>query len=129
MHDTYESITSDESTRIQSLRELNTWLKRTVEAQTFRRLTITDSETIEQIVAALDTVLPLGPRARMPMPYVLQFHLEDGNMKSLGYASGGENPAILRCDQLRCFDEQDAEPPAEFGALIGELLAAETEGP
>jgi len=100
-----------------------------VEAQTFHRLTITDSETIGQIVAALNTVLPLGPRTRVPTPYVLQFHLEDGTMKSLGYASGGENPAILRCDQLRCFDEQDAEPPAEFEALIEELLAAETAGP
>ena len=49
-------------------------------------------------------------------------------MKSLGYASGGENPAILRYDQLRCFDEQDAEPPAKFEVLIEELLAAETEG-
>jgi len=50
-------------------------------------------------------------------------------MKSLGYASGGENRSILRCDQLRCFDEQDAEPPAQFEALIEELLAAETESP
>ena len=95
---------------------------------TFHRLTITDSKTVRQIIAALDTVLPLGPRAGIPMPYVLQFHLKDGTNKSLGYASGRENPAILRVDQLRCFDRQDAEPPAEFEALIGELLAAEAEG-
>lgn len=50
-------------------------------------------------------------------------------MRSLGYASGGGNPAILRVDGLRCFDTQDAEPPAEFEALIGELLAAGAEGP
>jgi len=99
-----------------------------IEAQTFHRLTITNSETIGQIIAALDTVVPLDPRADMPMPYVLQFHLKDGTIKSLGYASGKGNPAILRVDQLRCFDRQDAEPPAEFEALIGELLAAEAEG-
>lgn len=102
---------------------------RVIEAQTFHRLTITDSETIEHIIAALDTVVPLGPRTGIPTPYVLQFHLKDGTIKSLGYASGRGNPAILRVDQLRCFDRQDAEPPAEFEALIGELLAAETEGP
>ena len=65
----------------------------------------------------------------MPTPYVVRFHLEDGTVKSFGYASGGENPVILRCDQLRCFDRQDAEPPAEFEVLIGELLAVEAEGP
>jgi hypothetical protein len=98
-----------------------------IEAQTFHRLTITDSETIGQIIAALDTVVLLGPRAGISMPYVLQFHLKDGTMRSLGYASDSGNPAILRVDQLRCFDRQDAEPPAEFEGLIGELLAAEAE--
>jgi hypothetical protein len=99
-----------------------------IEAQTFHRLTITDSETIRQIIAALDTVVPLGPRAGVPTPFVLQFHLKGGTMRSLGYASDNGNPAILRVDGLRCFDRQDAEPPAEFEALIGELLAAEAEG-
>jgi hypothetical protein len=100
-----------------------------VQAQVFYRLTITDSETIGGIVAALDTVVPLGPRASVPTPYVLQFHLEDGTKRSLGYASGGENPAILRVDGLRSFNRQDAEPPAEFEGLIGELLATEADGP
>ncbi len=99
-----------------------------IEAQTFYRLTITNSETIGQIVAALDIVVPLGPRTSIPMPYVLQFHLKDGTMMSLGYANGSGNPAILRVDQLRCFDRQDVEPPAEFEALIGKVLAAEAEG-
>ena len=98
-----------------------------IEAQTFHRLTITDSETIGQIVVALDTVVSLGPRTDMPMPYVLQFRLKDGTLKSLGYASGSGSPAVLRIDQLRCFDRQDAEPSAEFEALIGELLVAEAE--
>jgi hypothetical protein len=100
-----------------------------VEAQVFHRLTITDPETIGQIIAALDTVVSLGPRTGIPMPYVLQFHLKDGTTKSLGYASGGEDPAILRVDGLRSFYRQDAEPPAEFEGLIGELLAAEADGP
>ena len=100
-----------------------------VQAQVFHRLTVTDSETIGGIVAALDTVVPLGPRTGIPTPYVLQFHLKDGTMRSLGYASGSGNPAILRVDELRCFDRQDAGPPAEFEALIGELLAAQAEGP
>jgi hypothetical protein len=100
-----------------------------VQAQVFHRLTITDSGTIGGIVAALDTVVPLGPRAGVPTPFVLQFHLKDGTKRSLGYASDGENPAILRVDGLRCFDRQDAQPPAEFEVLIGELLATEADGP
>ena len=99
-----------------------------VQAQVFHRLTITDSETIRRIVAALDTVVPLGPRAGVPTPFVLQFHLKDATIKSLGYASGGENPAVLRVDGLRSLSRQDAEPPAEFEALIGELLATEADG-
>jgi hypothetical protein len=50
-------------------------------------------------------------------------------MKSLGYASGGEHPAVLRVDQLRYSRTMDAEPPAEFEALVEELLAVETGGP
>jgi hypothetical protein len=100
-----------------------------VQAQVFHRLTVTDSETIGWIVATLDTIVPLGPRARVPTPFVLQFHLNDGTIKSLGYARGGEDPAILRVDGLRSLNRQDAEPPAEFEGLIGELLATEADGP
>jgi hypothetical protein len=100
-----------------------------IEAQISHRLTIADSAAIGQIIAALDTVVPLGPRARVPTPYVLQFHLKDGTMRSLGYASGNGNPAILRVDGMQSFKRQDAEPPAEFEGLIGELLAAEADGP
>jgi hypothetical protein len=100
-----------------------------VQAQVFHRLTVTDSETIGRIVSALDTVVPLGPRAGVPTPYVLQFHLKDGTTRSLGFASGGETPVILRVDGMRGFSRQDAEPPAEFEGLIGELLTAEADGP
>ena len=99
-----------------------------VEGQVQHRLTITGPQTIARVVATLDTVLPLRPRAQVATPHVLQFHLKDGTMRSLGYVSGG-NGAILRVDQLRCFMRQDAKPPAEFEALIGELLAGGAEGP
>ena len=71
--------------------------------------------------------------------YELHFHLQDGTVQKFGYSCGGATfirgeqdfweGEDFRCDQLRCFDEQDAEPPAEFEALIEELSAAETEGP
>jgi hypothetical protein len=92
------------------------------EAQVVHRLTIEDSETIAQIVAALDRDLALGSRARVPTPYVLEFHLDDGTPQSLGYAISGENPGILRGEQA-IFGGQDAEPPAEFEALLGEIVA------
>jgi hypothetical protein len=100
-----------------------------VTAQVLHRLTVTDPEIVARVVGTLDKALPLGPRAQVPTPFVLQFHLQDGTMKSLGYARAREHPAILRVDQPRYFGRMDAEPPAEFGALIEELLAAETEGP
>jgi hypothetical protein len=100
-----------------------------VQAQVFHRLTITVPESIGRIVAALDTVVPLGPRAGVPTPFVLQFHLNDGTIRSLGYASGGEDAAILRVDGLRSFSRQDAQPPAEFEGLIVELMATEANGP
>ena len=100
-----------------------------VQAQVLHRLTVTDPEIVAQVVGTLDAVVPLGPRARAATPYVLQFHLEDGTMRSLGYARAGEQPAVLRVDQLRCFKRQDARPPAQFEALVIELLAAAAEGP
>ena len=58
----------------------------------------------------------------MPTPYVLDFHLDNGTVQSLGYAITGENAGILRGEQ-GLFRGQDAEPPAEFETLIGDLLA------
>jgi hypothetical protein len=94
-----------------------------VEAQVFHRLTIADSEMIAQIVATLDRDLALGPRARVPTPYVLEFHLDDGRVQGFGYAIIGENPSILRGEQ-GLFRGQDAKPPVEFETLLGELLAS-----
>jgi hypothetical protein len=99
-----------------------------VEAQVVHRLTITDSEMIALVVAALDTELTLGPRARAPTPYVLEFHLDDGAVQSLGYAISGEEPGILRCEQ-GLFGGQDAEPPVQFETLFGELLTSADDRP
>jgi hypothetical protein len=98
-----------------------------VEAQVLHRLTINDSETIRQMLGALDTVVPLRPRVKAAVPYVVQFHLQDGTSKAVGYSSGGHTFWILRVDQLRHFRRQDAEPPAGFEALITGLLAAKQE--
>jgi hypothetical protein len=92
------------------------------EAQTLHRMTVTDPKIIAQFVDALDTVVSLHPRIAMPMPYVLQFHLNDDSVTTIGYASSDGNSDILRADQLRCFKRQDARPPSEFEALIRELL-------
>jgi hypothetical protein len=99
-----------------------------VEAHVVHRLTISDSQVIAQIIAALDTDLTLGPRARVPTPYVLEFHLDDGTVQSLGYAITGENAGVLRGEQ-GLFRGQDAEPPAEFETLIGQLLASADDRP
>jgi hypothetical protein len=64
----------------------------------------------------------------VPTPYVLEFHLDDGTVQSLGYAIAGENPGILRGEQ-GLFRGQDAEPPVEFETLIGELLASAEDHP
>jgi hypothetical protein len=98
-----------------------------VKAHVVHRLTISDSQVIAQLVAALDADLALGPRARVPTPYVLEFHLDNGTVQSLGYAITGENPGILRGEQ-GFFQEQDAQPPVEFENLIGQLLASADDG-
>jgi hypothetical protein len=98
-----------------------------VEAHAVHRLTISDSQVIAQIIAALDTDLMLGPKARLPTPYVLEFHLDDGTVQSLGYAITGEEPGILRGEQ-GLFRGQDAQPPVEFENVIGQLLASADDG-
>jgi hypothetical protein len=98
-----------------------------VEAHVVHRLTIADSQVIAQIVAALDADLALGPRARVPTPYVLEFHLDDGTVQSLGYAITGENAGILRGEQ-GLFRGQDAQPPVEFENVVGQLLASADDG-
>ena len=87
------------------------------------RLTIVDSQVIEQIVAALDADIPLGPRARVPATFILQFHLDDGTMQQFGYVSDSENPSFLSGGQ-GFWRGQQGEPSAEFDRLLQEQLAA-----
>jgi flavin reductase (DIM6/NTAB) family NADH-FMN oxidoreductase RutF len=98
-----------------------------VEAHVVHRLSIADAILIGEIVTALDADLVLGPRARVPTPFVLEFHGSDGVVQSVGYAVAGENPGILRGEQ-GLFRRQDAKPPVEFEELMRELLAASGAG-
>ncbi len=87
------------------------------------RLTIVDSQIIEQIVAALDADIPLGPRARVPASFILQFHLDDGTVQTFGYVGDSESPAFLSGGQ-GFWRGQQGEPPAEFDRLLQEQLAS-----
>lgn len=89
-----------------------------VEAQVpVHRLTIVDSQIIEQIVAALDVDIPLGPWAGVPASFILQFHLDDGTIQQFGYVSDSENPSILSGGQ-GFWRGQQGEPSAEFDRMI-----------
>ena len=87
------------------------------------QLTITDPGLVDQIVAALDTVLELGPKARCPNGYELDFHLEDGTVQTFGYACGPGGPAFLRGGQ-DFWQGQQVTPPDLFNTLVQEQLAS-----
>ena len=99
-----------------------------VKATTVERLTVDDPAMIAQLVAELDTPLPLAPRARVMVPYSLQFHREDGRTYSLGYLPASQGAPILRGDDA-IWGGQDAEPPAAFDLLMQDLLLAADEAP
>ncbi|MFN2270421.1 MAG: DUF333 domain-containing protein [Anaerolineae bacterium] len=87
------------------------------------RLTISDPSVIARTVSALDVDLKLGPRVRCPAAYTLRFRLADGVVQELGLGCDAENPAFVRGGQ-DFWQGQDAEPPAQFVALVQEQLAA-----
>ena len=76
---------------------------------------------VAQAVSALNVNLVLIPRVRRPAQYVLRFMLRDGSVQEFGYTA--EQTSFLRGDQ-DFWQGQDVEPPAQFGALIQEWLAA-----
>ncbi len=90
--------------------------------QYVHRLTITNPQVIDQIVAALDMDLQLGPRARCPAQYRLHFHMDDGTMEPLGYACNSENLSFLRGEQ-NFWQGQDVMPPTQFNEFIQEQVA------
>jgi putative hemolysin len=87
------------------------------------RLTVSDASVIARVVSALDVDLKLGPRVRCPAAYKLRFRLADGVVQEFGLGCDAENPAFVRGGQ-DFWQGQDAEPPAQFVALIQEQLAA-----
>ena len=86
-----------------------------------RQFTITDPQTIQRIVASLDTDLPLQPRVQCPLTYKVIFHLPGGQVEELGYLCNGD-ARILRGGQ-DFWQAQDVEPPAEFQKLIDQQVA------
>ncbi len=91
------------------------------------RLTISDPDTIAQIVAALDADMRLGSRLRCPDWYRLRFRLADGSVQEFGIGCSAENPTFLRGGQ-DFWQDQDGELPPQFNTLIQAQLAAAPQG-
>jgi len=82
----------------------------------------TDPATIQQIIASLDTNLPLGLRTKCPARYGLRFHLRDGTTQEFGY-SCGDGGDFLRGEQ-EFWQVLEVIPPETFHRLIAEEMAA-----
>ena len=93
------------------------------EVMVIRKPGITDPKVIDQIVAALDRELPLGPLARCSTAHMLRFHLDDGTVQSIGYGCDPENPSTLRGGQS-FWGGQQVEAPGEFNELLQTQLAS-----
>jgi hypothetical protein len=117
----YETITETVKTDLQGRPAV-------VTARVEHRLTVTDSQTIGRVVRALDQSVALRPRAEVAKSVVLEFHLADGTMTSLGYGHGGSGDGAMHIGQLRQFARRDAQLPAGLGVLIRELVARGAEG-
>jgi putative hemolysin len=89
------------------------------------RLTISDPDTIAQIVATLDADLRLGSRLRCPEWYRLRF-LADGSVEEFGIGCSADNPTFVRGGQ-DFWQGYDAELPPQFNRLIQAQLAAAPE--
>jgi hypothetical protein len=84
------------------------------------RLAITDTQTLDLFVNALNTDLQLALKVECIPEYKLFFHLQDGAVQEFGYSCGGAS--FIRGKQ-DFWDEQDYHPPERFDALIEEQLA------
>jgi hypothetical protein len=87
------------------------------------RLTVTDADTLLELVGTLDKDLPLGPRARCLGQYRLRFHLQSGQVEEFEYFC--QEAPFLRGSQA-FWAEKQVEPPAEFVTALRDLLAAVT---
>lgn len=77
-------------------------------------------EQVRQLIAALDTDLPLTPRALCLERYRLRFVQPDGEVVSFGYSCNGDE-AFLRGDQ-GYWRGMDVLPPSDFEAVLSEYL-------
>lgn len=84
-----------------------------------RHTTITDQAAIEEIIASLDTDLPLGLRTRCIEDYRLLFHLRDGTTQEFRYSAGEWGCLLLRGEQ-EFWQGGEAVPPEVFNQLIAE---------
>jgi len=84
------------------------------------RLTITDTQTLDLFVDALDTDLQVALKVECIPEYELFFHLQDGTVQEFGYSCGGAS--FIRGEQS-FWGEQDFRPPERFDALIEKQLA------
>ena len=84
-----------------------------------RHTTITDQAAIEEIIASLDTDLPLGLRTRCIEDYRLLFHLRDGTTQEFRYSAGEWGCWLLRGEQ-EFWQGGEAVPPEVFNQLIAE---------
>jgi len=88
------------------------------------QVTITDSQIIDRIVAALNQDLELGPGSLCMARYKLRFHLTEGAVQEFEYSCGNGGWAFfLRGDQ-DFWHEQEPQPPARFDELIQDALAS-----
>lgn len=81
---------------------------------------IREPAEIQQIVAALETDLPLVPRALCLERYRLRFVQPDGQAVSFGYSCDGGG-AFLRGDQAY-WRGMDVQPPEDFQELLSTYL-------
>jgi hypothetical protein len=91
-----------------------------------QRLAITDSNTVQQVLATLNADLKPLPKAACIPEYELSFQLAGGAVQKLGFSCQGAS--FLRGDQP-AWRDQDVQPPAAFDALMRDLLAAPAPKP
>ena len=83
-------------------------------------LSITDTQTLDQFLDALDTNLQVALKVGCIPEYELHFHLQDGTVQAFGYSCYGAT--FIRGEQ-NFWEGEDFEPPQPFDVLIEAQLA------
>jgi hypothetical protein len=84
------------------------------------RLTVSDPAVLRELSTALDADLALGPLVDCLARYRLSFVLATGEVQALDYYCDG-GTSFLRGAQS-FWSGQQAQPPAEFDAVLSNLL-------